>query len=90
MTIVLVGLVALHLLPPSTGITKCVTFPDHRGMILQSSTVHRIYYSCSASYMPCSNLLWVKHSSMVGHKDSENHLVFPERIFISDFPREVV
>lgn len=83
MAIVLVGLVALHLLPPSTGFTKCVTFPDHRGMILQSSTPHRIYYSCSVSYMPCCNLLWVKHSSMVGHKDSG----FPRKNFHFRFPK---
>ena len=90
MTIVLVGLVAVHLLPANTQITKCVAFPDHRGTVLQSNTAHGIYYSCSGSYTSCSNLLGFKRSSMVGQKDSENHLAFPESAFISDFPREVV
>lgn len=87
MTIALVERVAVHLLPANTRITKCVAFPDRRGTVLQSSTVPGIYYSCSGSYVPCSYLLWFKRSSMVGQKDSKNHLAFPDSALISDFPK---
>jgi len=90
MTTVLVGLVAVHLLPADTRIAKCVAFPGCRGTVLQSTTAHGIYYSCSGSYMSCSNLSWVKDSSTVGQRNSENHLTFPESAFVSDFPKEVV
>lgn len=85
---VLVGLVAVHLLPANTRMTKCDAFPDRRGTVLQFSTAHGIYYSCSGSYMLCSNLLWVKHSSMVGLKDSGKPLGFPRQGFHFRFPRE--